>query len=275
MCILHWSLLNSCYRVCLWWNKKWIPLYSCICSFWIHFPCSCWQSVEHTSWFCPAYACSLFSDVSVGLSLTMCLCLRGTVESQLPQWSPHPDPQGRLVLDELKFVVWLGVGLCLLVSFIWLYFSIPPINNTLCHFSLSDLLDTLWSSLDPSTLLQMAFFHSFLCLSKCPRHLWSTVSVFTRVQGLYGCFGALALGKSAFLKCGVPVLFRRMHFPEYRAWWGLGGSRGRCWFCSKGTCLHRGWLQCPFPGAAEGGSLLSLRVSSIYCSDLLGRAAWW
>ena len=181
-----------------------------------------------------------------------------------------PTPRVRLVFDKLAFVVWLGVGLCLLVSFSWLYFSIPPINNTLCQFSLSDLLDTLWSSLD-STLLQMAFFHSFLCLSNFPRHIWSTASVFTPVQGLYVCFGALALGKSAFLKCGMPVLFQRMHFPEYRAWWGLAGSRGRCWFCSKGTCLHRGWSQFPFPGAAEGG----IPFSPCGSPALIVLICWW
>ena len=37
--------------------------------------------------------------------------------------------------------------------------------------------------------------------------------------------------------------------------------------------LHRGWSRFPFPGAVEVGSLLSLQVSSIYCSDLLVRAA--
>ena len=45
-----------------------------------------------------------------------------------------------------------------------------------------------------------------------------SLSVFIPVLGYYGRFGALAPGKSAFLKCGVPVLFQRMHFPEYRAW---------------------------------------------------------
>ena len=45
-----------------------------------------------------------------------------------------------------------------------------------------------------------------------------SLSVFIPVLGYYGCFGTVAPGKSAFLKCGVPVLFRRMHFPEYRAW---------------------------------------------------------
>ena len=39
--------VDSCYHVCLWWNKQWIPLYSRICSFWTHSPVAA-DGVERT-----------------------------------------------------------------------------------------------------------------------------------------------------------------------------------------------------------------------------------
>lgn len=35
---------------------------------------------------------------------------------------------------------------------------------------------------------------------------------------------------------------------------GLEDLVGRCWFCSKGACLHRGWLS--ISRSSGGGSLL-------------------
>ena len=42
------------------------------------------------------------------------------------------------------------------------------------YLSLSDLLHLVWQSLDPSMLLGMAFFHSFLWLSNIPLYFWTT-----------------------------------------------------------------------------------------------------
>ena len=44
-------------------------------------------------------------------------------------------------------------------------------------FSLSDLLHSVWQSLDPSTSLQMTQFHSFLWLSNIPLYIRTTTSL--------------------------------------------------------------------------------------------------
>ena len=49
-------------------------------------------------------------------------------------------------------------------------------------FSLSDILHSLWQSLDPSTPLQMTKFHSFLWLSNIPLNICTTSSVSIRLS---------------------------------------------------------------------------------------------
>ena len=44
-------------------------------------------------------------------------------------------------------------------------------------FALSDLLHSVWQSLDPSTSLQMTQFHSFLWLSNIPLYICTTSSL--------------------------------------------------------------------------------------------------
>ena len=44
-------------------------------------------------------------------------------------------------------------------------------------FSLSDLLHSVWQSLDPSTSLQITQFHSFLWLSNVPLYICTTSSL--------------------------------------------------------------------------------------------------
>ena len=56
-------------------------------------------------------------------------------------------------------------------------FHIYGLTYDIC-FSLSDLLHSVWQSLDPSTSLQMTQFHSFLWLSNIPLYICITTSLF-------------------------------------------------------------------------------------------------
>ena len=55
-------------------------------------------------------------------------------------------------------------------------FHIYSLIYDIC-FSLSDLLHSVWQSLDPSTYLQMTKFCSFLWLSNIPLHICTTFSL--------------------------------------------------------------------------------------------------
>ena len=55
-------------------------------------------------------------------------------------------------------------------------FHIRALIYDIC-FSLSDLLHSVWQSLDPSTSQQMTQFHSFLWLSNIPLYICTTPSL--------------------------------------------------------------------------------------------------
>ena len=55
-------------------------------------------------------------------------------------------------------------------------FHIHALIYDIC-FSLSDLLHSVWHSLDPSTTQQMTQFHSFLWLSNVPLYICTTASL--------------------------------------------------------------------------------------------------
>ena len=59
-------------------------------------------------------------------------------------------------------------------------FHIYALIYDIC-FSLSDLLHSVWQSLDPSTPLQMTQFHSFLWLSTIPLYICTTSSLSTHL----------------------------------------------------------------------------------------------
>ena len=96
-----------------------------------------------------------------------------------------------------------------------------------------------WSSLGPSLLLQMAWFHSFLWPSNIPRHM----HIYTRhiflpslsmrllvdTQFLV-CLRVLALGNSTAVDTGVHVTFQIIGFSGYMPRSGIAGSYGNSTF---------------------------------------------
>ena len=86
-----------------------------------------------------------------------------------------PHPFSPLVIQVCSLCLW--VCICFVNKFICTIFSIPHISNITWHLSFSDLLHSVWESLGPSMLLQMASFHSFLWLSSIPLHIRTTSSL--------------------------------------------------------------------------------------------------
>ena len=86
------------------------------------------------------------------------------------------------------------VSLCLFSTSVSLFLPCKPVHlyhfskfhiNALIYniyFSLSDLLHSVWHSLDPSTSQQMTQFRSFLWLSNIPLYICTTSSLSIRLS---------------------------------------------------------------------------------------------
>ena len=89
---------------------------------------------------------------------------------------PPPPPHGFPHLVSIRLFS-TSVSLFLPCKPVHLYhlsrFHIYALIYNIC-FSLSDLLHSVWQSLDPSTSLQMTQFHSFLWLSNIPFYICTT-----------------------------------------------------------------------------------------------------
>ena len=79
--------------------------------------------------------------------------------------------------------------------------------------------------LDPSMLLQMALFSSFLWLSNIPLYMYHFF-IHSSVNGHLGCFHALAIVNSAAMNIGVHVSFQIMVFSGYIPRSGIVASHG-------------------------------------------------
>ena len=75
-----------------------------------------------------------------------------------------------------QFLPWKGVHL-----YHFSRFYIYALIYDIC-FSLSDLLHSVWQSLDTSTSLQMTQFRSFLWLSNIPSYICTTTSLFIHLS---------------------------------------------------------------------------------------------
>ena len=77
------------------------------------------------------------------------------------------------------------------ISVCWFYisgsilnrFPIEAVSYDICP-PLSDLLDSVWWSLGPSMLLQMALFHSFLWLTNIPSCIHTASSLFLHIPSM-------------------------------------------------------------------------------------------
>ena len=98
-------------------------------------------------------------------------------------------------------------------------------------------LHLVWQSLDPSMLLQMALFHSFLwlinsllyivlCIYKTQIRTHHIFFTHFSVDGYLGCFFALGIVNSAGVNIGVHISFWIMVFSGYIPRSGIAGSYG-------------------------------------------------
>ena len=100
---------------------------------------------------------------------------------KISQFIPPPPPPTPPVSPLVSIRLFsTSVSLFLPCKLLHLYhFSRFHIYALICDicFSLSDLLHSVWQSLDPSTSLQMTQFSSFLWLSNIPLYICTTSSL--------------------------------------------------------------------------------------------------
>ena len=101
--------------------------------------------------------------------------------------------------------------------------------------SLSDLFHSLGRSLDPSMLLQMASFCSFLWRSSIPLYICTTVSFCIHLPMDTGCFHVLVTVNSVVMNTGMHVSFQIMSTSEYMPRSGINAET--LGFSPDGACV--------------------------------------
>ena len=101
--------------------------------------------------------------------------------------------------------------------------------------SLSDLFHSLGRSLDPSMLLQMASFRSFLRRSSIPLYICTTVSFCIHLPMDTGCFHVLVTVNSVVMNTGMHVSFQIMSTSEYMPRSGINAET--LGFSPDGACV--------------------------------------
>ena len=133
--------------------------------------------------------------------------------------------------------------------------------------SVSDLFQSVWSSLGPSTFLRMALFHSFLWLSNIPLYLSTTSSLsISLLVDIEFFFHVLGIVNSAAVNAGMQGSFRVMFFSGWILYYILDN---KVWHC-----FHRFPIYFPWSGGTRCHDLSFLNVEptfSLSCVTFIKR----
>ena len=169
---LNWSIVDlQCLNFCC--TAKWFSYtYVYIRSFSCSFPYALSRDTEHSFLHCTAEPCCL----SI-LCIIVCICWPQTPVCFLPRPSPPGQPQ--------VCSLGLWVCFCFIERFICVRFSIPHISNII-WLSFFFWLSMITSA--SSTFLQMALFHSFLCVLSYSTVYIYHIFIHSSVDGHLVCF---------------------------------------------------------------------------------------
>ena len=145
---------------------------------------------------------------------------------------PTPSPSSPLlsILATTSLILCLRVYFCFVDRFTCIILQISHISGAIWYLFYSFWLRLVRSSLVASVLLQMAWFCSFLWLSRIPLYICHAFFICSSVNRRLGCFQVLAVVNSAATNIGVYGFFRIIVLSGYMPGTGIAGSYGKSIF---------------------------------------------